>query len=73
MEIEFRKYDGTTVAMNPRIEKRGNQFIMKLNEQDCEYFLVFSKVPSGKVNLEDAALQKALLEKGLWKVSIFRA
>lgn len=60
MEIEFRKYDGSTTAINPRIEKRGEQFIMKLNEHNCEYFLLLSRTPAGKVDLNDSDIQNAL-------------
>lgn len=60
MELEFRKYDGSTTAINPRIEKRGEQFIMKLNERDCEYFLLLSRTPGGKVDLNEPDIQNAL-------------
>ena len=63
MELEFRKYDGTTVALNPRIERRGEQLTMKLNEQNCDYFLLLSRAPGGCVDLQEKGIQAALLEK----------
>lgn len=67
MELEFCKYDGTTAALNPRIERRGEQFTMKLNEQNCDYFLLLSKTPGGRVDLREEAIQAALLgKKGLF-------
>lgn len=63
MEFEFRKYDGSTTAINPRIERRGEQFTMKLNEQNCDYFLLLSRIPGGRVDLQDESIQKALVEK----------
>ena len=62
MEIEFRKYDGTTVAMNPNIVKIGDKFKMKFFQQDCDYFLLFSQIPGGKVDINRADLQKALID-----------
>lgn len=63
MEFEFRKYDGSTTAINPRVERRGEQLTMKLNEQNCDYFLVLSRTPGGCVDLQDESIQKALVEK----------
>lgn len=63
MEFEFRKYDGSTTAINPRIERRGEQLAMKLNEQNCDYFLLLSGIPGGCIDLEDEIIQKALAEK----------
>lgn len=63
MELEFRKYDGTTAALNPRVEKRGEQLMMKLNEKNCDYFLLFSNGQGGRVNLQEAEIQAALQEK----------
>lgn len=63
MELEFRDYDGDTVALNPRIERRGEQLIMKLNEQNCDYFLILSQTPGGRVDLHDMQLQEALVQK----------
>lgn len=63
MELEFCKYDGSTTAINPRIERCGEQLIMKLNEQNCDYFLLFSKTPEGRVDLRNEIIQKALMEK----------
>ncbi len=63
MELEFRKYDGSTVALNPRIERRGEALTMKLNEQNCDYFLLFSKMPGGSVDLQDKDIQNALMDR----------
>lgn len=63
MELEFREYDGTTAALNPRIERRGEQLTMKLNEQNCDYFLLLSRTSGGCVDLQEEAIQDALLEK----------
>lgn len=64
MNIKFMEYDGSTVAINPRIEHRGEQLTMKLNEQNCDYFLVFSRISGGKVDLSDSQLQDALMSVG---------
>ena len=61
MEIEFREHDGATVAQNPRIEKLGNQRIIKLNEKNCDYFLVIAKTPGGYVDLRDPLIQNGIL------------
>ncbi|WP_026522519.1 hypothetical protein [Butyrivibrio sp. VCB2001] len=63
MDIEFRQYDGTATAKNPRIERRGEVFTLKFDEKDCEYFLLISRVPSGKVDLNNPDIQKALIDK----------
>lgn len=63
MELEFRKYDGSTAALNPRIERCGGQYIMKLNEQNCDYFLLLSRIPGGRVDLREEAIQNMLVDK----------
>lgn len=64
MEIEFREYDGSTVALNPRIEHRGGRLTMKLNEQNCDYFLLFSRMPGGRVDLHEEEVQQAIVKAG---------
>ena len=61
MEIEFREHDGVTVAQNPRIEKLGSQRIIKLNEKNCDYFLVIAKTPGGYVDLSDSLIQNKIM------------
>lgn len=61
MEIEFREHDSITVAQNPRIERLGNQRIIKLNEKNCDYFLVLAKTPGGYADLTDVSLQQGIL------------
>lgn len=63
MEIEFHRYDGGTVALNPRIERNGGQFVMKLDEQNCDYFLLLSRTPGGRVDLQDENMKRALVGK----------
>ena len=63
MELEFQKYDGSTAALNPRIERRGGQLVMKLDERNCNYFLLLSKTPGGRVDLQDESIRNALEEK----------
>lgn len=63
MELEFHKYDGSTAALNPRIERRGEQFAMKLDECNCDYFILFCRSPSGRVDLKDKSIQNALEKK----------
>ena len=53
MELEFRRYDGSTAALNPRVERQGERFVIKLDEQNCDYFLVLSRTPGGRVDLQD--------------------
>ena len=60
MDIKFQEYDGSCFALNPRIERRADQLIMKLDEQSCTHFLLFSRTPSGKVDLNDKNLQEQL-------------
>lgn len=60
MELEFRDYDGSCFALNPRIERRADQLVMKLDEQSCTHFLLFSRTPNGIVDLNDPALQGQL-------------
>lgn len=61
MDIEFREHDGITIAQNPRIERLGNQRIIKLNEKNCDYFLVLAKTPGGYVDLRDPSIQQGVL------------
>lgn len=62
MELEFREYDGSCYALNPQIERRADQLIMKLDEQSCTHFLLFSRTPNGIVDLNDSGLQEQLLK-----------
>lgn len=61
MELEFREYDGSCFALNPRIERRADQLIMKLDEQSCTHFLLFSQTPNGTVDLNVPSLQEQLI------------
>lgn len=63
MELKFQEYDGSCYALSPRIERRANQLIMKLDEKSCTHFLLFSRMPNGSVDLNDAELQKQLIDK----------
>ena len=63
MELEFRRYDGSTAALNPRVERQGERFVIKLDEQNCDYFLVLSRTPGGRVDLQDENIQNALASK----------
>lgn len=63
MELEFRSYDGSTAALNPRVERHGEQFVMKLDERNCDYFLLLSKILGGRVDLQDERIQNALASK----------
>lgn len=63
MKLAFRRYDGSTAALNPRVERHGEQFVMKFDEQNCDYFLLFSKIPGGRVDLQDERMQNALTAK----------
>lgn len=63
MELEFREYDGSIAALNPRIERSGDQLMMKLNEHGCDYFLVLSRIPGGYVDLHDMQIREELLKK----------
>lgn len=62
MELEFREYDGSCYALSPRIERRADQLIMKLEEQSCTHFLLFSRTPNGIVDLSKPELQERLLK-----------
>lgn len=62
MELEFRDYDGSCYALNPRIERRADQLVMKLDEQSCTHFLLFSRTPNGIVDLSDSELREQLLK-----------
>lgn len=61
MEIEFREHDSLTVAQNPRIERLGNQRIIKLNEKNCDYFLVLERTPGGYTDLSNLSIQQEIL------------
>lgn len=62
MEIEFREHENITVAQNPRIERIGNQCVIKLNEKNCDYFLVLAKTPGGRVDLSNPSIQQEILK-----------
>lgn len=60
MEIQFQEYDGSFYALNPRIVRESNQLTMKLDEQSCTHFLLFSRVPAGAADLSDPETQALL-------------
>lgn len=64
MELEFREYDGSTVVLNPRVERSGDKNIMKFNEKNCDYFLLFSTTSENSMNLRDDMIQDAVRSKG---------
>ncbi len=62
MDLEFREHDSITLAQNPRIERVGNQRIIKLNEKNCDYFLVIARTPGGYSDLSDTSLQEKIMK-----------
>lgn len=64
MDIQFREYDGSFFALNPRIERRVNQLVIELDEQACTHFLILSHAPGTTADLRDPQLQEALRSRG---------
>ena len=64
MNIQFQEYDGTFFALNPRIERSSDQLLMKLDEQNCTHFLVFSHTSAKAADLSAPQLRERLCAEG---------
>lgn len=70
MQVEFRDGSGEVLAINPHIERAGDEFKMKLTAQNCEYLLVVADTQGEKADWRDSGLQEAITKlAGIEKIA----